>query len=70
MRRAHAPTKWRANKVAEIAVTKIMIERVKRRFGLQPQRLAADTAYGAIRLLKWLVDRGISPHIPVWIGTV
>ena len=56
----------RANKVAEIAVTKTMIERVKRRFDLQPQRLAADTAYGAIRLLKWLVDRGISPHIPVW----
>jgi hypothetical protein len=25
-----------------------------------------DTAYGAARLLKWLVDRGITPHIPVW----
>jgi len=56
----------RANKVAEIAVTKTMIERVKRRFDLQPQRLAGDTAYGAVRLLKWLVDHGISPHIPVW----
>ena len=43
-----------------------MIERVKRRFDLQPQRLAGDTAYGAVRLLKWLVDHGISPHIPVW----
>jgi transposase len=56
----------RANRVTEIAVTKAMIERAKRRFDLQPQRLAGDTAYGAARLLKWLVDRGITPHIPVW----
>jgi transposase len=56
----------RANRVTEIAVTRTMIERVKTRFGLQPQRLAADTAYGTARLLKWLVDRGITPHIPVW----
>jgi transposase len=56
----------RANRVREIAVTKTMIERVKRRFDLQPRRLAADTVYGAARLLKWLVDRGITPHIPVW----
>jgi len=56
----------RANRVAEIAIAKTMIERVKRRFDLQPQRLAGDTAYGAVRLLKWLVDHGISPHIPVW----
>jgi transposase len=56
----------RANRVAEIASTRTMIERVKSRFGLQPQRLAGDTAYGAARLLKWLVDRGITPHIPVW----
>jgi transposase len=56
----------RANRLAEIAITRTMIERVKRRFGLQPQRLAGDTAYGAARLLKWLVDRGITPHIPVW----
>ncbi len=56
----------RANRVAEIAITRTMIERVKKRFDLQPQRLAGDTAYGAARLLKWLVDRGITPHIPVW----
>lgn len=24
------------------------------------------TAYGAVRLLKWLVDRNITPHVPVW----
>jgi transposase len=56
----------RANRVSEIAITRTMIERVKRRFDLQPQRLVGDTAYGAARLLKWLVDRGITPHIPVW----
>jgi len=33
---------------------------------LRPQRLAGDTAYGAVRLLKWLVDRNITPHVPVW----
>jgi Transposase DDE domain len=36
------------------------------RFHLRPQRLAGDTVYGAFRLLKWLVDRKIPPHIPVW----
>ena len=43
-----------------------MIERVKDRFDLRPRRLAADTVYGAVRLLKWLADRNITPHIPVW----
>ena len=56
----------RANRTVEIAVTQTMMERVRRRFDLQPQRLAGDTAYGAVRLLKWLVDRKITPHIPVW----
>jgi len=56
----------RANRTAEIAVTQTMINRVSRRFDLQPQRLAGDTAYGAVRLLKWLVDRKITPHVPVW----
>src|ERR1700733_10130464 len=56
----------RANRIAEIAITETMIERVKDRFHLRPQRLAADTVYGAVRLLKWLVDRQITPHIPVW----
>jgi transposase len=56
----------RANRIVEIAVTQTMMDRVRRRFDLQPQRLAGDTAYGAVRLLKWLVDRQIAPHIPVW----
>jgi len=56
----------RANRIEEIAVTQTMMNRVERRFGLRPQRLAGDTVYGAVRLLKWLVDRQITPHIPVW----
>jgi len=54
----------RANRTDEIAVTETMIVRIERRFGLAPQRLAGDTAYGAARLLKWLWDRGIAPHMP------
>jgi len=47
----------RANRIAEIAITETMIERVKSRFDLRPRRLAGDTVYGAVRLLKWLVDQ-------------
>lgn len=56
----------RANRAVEIAVTQAMVDRVERRFDLRPRRLAGDTAYGAVRLLKWLVDRDITPHVPVW----
>jgi transposase len=34
----------RANRLAEIAITETMIERVKSRFDLRPRRLAGDTA--------------------------
>jgi transposase len=56
----------RANRAAEIAITEIMVDRVKRRFDLRPQRLAGDSVYGAVGLLKALVDRKITPHVPVW----
>src|SRR5215510_1537645 len=56
----------RANRTVEIAITQAMVDRVERRFDLRPQRLAGDTVYGAVRLLKWLVDRNIAPHVPVW----
>ena len=43
-----------------------MIERTEERFGLKPERLAADTAYGSAANLNWLVnDKQIAPHIPV-----
>src|SRR5580704_12147251 len=60
------PEGTRANRTVEIAVTQTMVDRVCRRFDLQPQRLAGDTVYGAARLLKWLIDRKIAPHVPVW----
>ena len=56
----------RANRAAEIAITETMVERVRRRFDLRPRRLVGDSVYGAVRLLKWLVDREITPHVPVW----
>jgi transposase len=49
----------------EVAATKTMIDRTETAFGLRPQRLAADTAYGTGRLIAWLLDRAITPHIPV-----
>jgi len=56
----------RANRTAEIAITETMVDRIKHRFDLRPQRLAGDSVYGAVRLLKALVDRKITPHVPVW----
>jgi IS5 family transposase len=56
----------RANRTAEIAITETMVDRIKHRFDLRPQRLAGDSVYGAVRLLKALADRKITPHVPVW----
>ena len=52
---------------AEVTAAKTMIDRVDGRFGLYPEKLAADTAYGSGEMLDWLVhERGIEPHIPVF----
>ena len=52
---------------AEVTATKTMIDRVNHRFGLYPERLAADSAYGSAEMLNWLVEEhGIEPHIPVF----
>ena len=50
----------------EVVATRTMIERTDKRFGLKPRRLAADTAYGTGKMLDWLIERNIEPHIPVW----
>ena len=51
----------------ELAAAKTMIERVHDDLDLWPERLIADTGYGAAEMLNWLVnDRGIEPHIPVF----
>jgi hypothetical protein len=42
-----------------------MLDRTQERFGIWPVRLAADTGYGDVANLAWLVhERGIEPHIP------
>jgi len=56
----------RANRIEENRSCVTMVERVRKRFGLTPRRLAADTAYGNARTLKSLVGQGIEPHIPIW----
>jgi transposase len=57
----------RAIRQAEVGAVKTMIERTEERFGLKPERLAADTAYGSAATLDWIVnEKGIAPHIPVW----
>ncbi len=50
----------------EVDATEIMIDRTEDRFGLKPDRLAGDVAYGTGEMLGWLVEREIEPHIPVW----
>jgi transposase len=56
----------RAIRQAEVGAAKTMIDRAEARFGLKPERLAADTAYGSAATLNWLVnEKKIAPHIPV-----
>jgi len=57
----------RAIRTAEVGAARTMIDRTKERFGLKPQRLAGDSAYGSAPMLAWLVkERQIAPHIPVY----
>ncbi|SEB04380.1 hypothetical protein SAMN05444370_1373 [Rubrimonas cliftonensis] len=71
----------RAIRQAETGAVRTMIDRTMDRFGLYPDRLIADTAYGAAPMLNWLVEgeedqatiqwivvptNGIEPHIPVF----
>ena len=52
---------------AEVTAQRIMLDRTQERFGVWPERLAADTGYGSAENLAWLVhERGIEPHIPVF----
>ncbi|MDB5575510.1 MAG: transposase [Bradyrhizobium sp.] len=52
---------------AEVTAQRRMIDRTQARFGLWPERLAADTGYGDAANPSWLVEKkGIAPHIPVF----
>ena len=56
----------RAIRQAEVGASRTMIDRTEQRFGLKPEWLAGDTAYGAAQNLGWLVDeKQITPFIPV-----
>ena len=56
----------RAVRQAEVGAARTMLERTAERFGLKPERLAADSAYGSAEMLHWLVDeQKIEPHVPV-----
>ena len=56
----------RAIRQAEVGASQTMIERTEATFGLKPDWLAADTAYGSAPNLHFLVDeKNIAPHIPV-----
>ncbi|MBT4890733.1 MAG: IS1182 family transposase [Rhodospirillales bacterium] len=50
----------------EVEVTQTMLERTEDRFGLKPEHIAGDAAYGTGKMLGWLVEHNIEPHIPVW----
>jgi transposase len=56
----------RAIRQAEVGASRTMIERTEATFGIKPQWLAADTAYGSAANLDWLVnEQKVAPHIPV-----
>ncbi len=51
----------------EVTAAKTMLDRTIERFGIYPERIAGDTAYGSGEMLDWLVnERGIEPHVPVF----
>ena len=57
----------RSVKTAEVGASRRMIDRTSERFGLKPDWVAADTAYGSAENLAWLaLERQILPFIPVF----
>jgi len=51
----------------EVNATRTMIDRVEAHFGMKPDRLVGDTAYGSAEILGWMVnDKQIEPHVPVF----
>ena len=56
----------RAIRQAEVGASRTMIDRTEATFGMKPNWLVADTAYGNAPNLNWLVtEKDIAPHIPV-----
>lgn len=56
-----------AYRVSEVRAARTMINRTEERFGLKPDLLMGDTAYGSAEMLGWMVDeKGIAPHVSLW----
>ena len=49
----------------EMLAARRMLEQVKGRWGICPESLGADKAYGSGEFLAWLLERKVQPHIPV-----
>ena len=56
-----------AYRVSEVKAARTMIDRTEATFGLKPDRLMGDTAYGTAEMLGWMVDKkAIQPHVTLW----
>ena len=56
----------RSIRTAEVGASQTMVDRTEERFGIRPDWLVADTAYGSAEHLAWLTKkRGIIPFIPL-----
>jgi transposase len=54
----------RASRRAEVGAAQTMLDRTEACFGLKPQRLSADSAYGSAEILAWMVEeKNIAPHV-------
>src|SRR4029077_20533434 len=59
-----------AHRTQEVNATRTMVNRVEKRFGIKPQRLIGDMAYGSAEMLGWMVEeKDIEPHVPLWDKT-
>ena len=54
------PARFRQESLA----ARVMVARVEQ-FGIRPESLGADKAYGSGEFLAWLLARGIRPYVPV-----
>jgi len=53
-----------AYRKSEVSAARTMIDRTEARFGLKPNRLLGDGAYGSAEFLGWMVDdKKIAPHV-------
>jgi hypothetical protein len=53
----------RASWQAEVGAVRTMLDRTEGCFGLKPQRLSADSAYGSAEILDWLLEeKKVAPY--------